>query len=192
MKKTIKWLVTSVLFANGAAIAANTPHIGYAFPAGGQQGQTFDVEIGGQYLLASTNVFVSGEGVKVKILSSGVRYEPRVVGQLFRRIENAKASMKGKDGKEREKFQKQIDRATKKLQQADLPEGIDPLDKRAVQRYFRVDKKEQFNPQLSDRLQVRVTIDKKAPAGERELRVYTPAGLSNPICFQVGTLAETR
>jgi hypothetical protein len=41
------------------------PRIGYAYPAGGQQGTTFTVTIGGQYLNGVTEGIVSGRGVHV-------------------------------------------------------------------------------------------------------------------------------
>ena len=45
----------------------NGPHIGYVYPAGGQAGTTFEVVIGGQFLIGATNVFVSGGGVQAHI-----------------------------------------------------------------------------------------------------------------------------
>ncbi|MEE9368204.1 MAG: hypothetical protein V3V05_04995 [Pontiella sp.] len=170
--------------------AANTPHIQYGFPAGGQLGSSFRVEIGGQFLNGSTNVFISGEGVKVEILKYAVKYEARTFRQLVKNRENALATLEGKEGKEREKLEARIKMVEKKIAVADLPEGVDPYKKKEVGKYLKTDPKEQFNPQIAERLSVQVTIDKKAPPGERELRVYTPAGLSNPIYFEVGTLAE--
>ena len=40
------------------------PHIGYVYPAGGRQGTTFEVVIGGQNVNTVTNVFVSGTGIQ--------------------------------------------------------------------------------------------------------------------------------
>ncbi len=169
---------------------ANEPHIGFAFPAGGQQGTSFEAIVGGQYLNGATNVFVSGDGVQVEINKYSIRYEPRRLRQFYRNVDNAEAALQGKQGKEREKIQQRIDRANQQLKLAELPEGVDINDKKAVQRYYRLDPKEQFNPQIADRLRVTVKISRNAPPGERELRVYTPAGLSNPIYFQVGSLPE--
>jgi hypothetical protein len=174
----------------GSVIAADSPRIGYAFPAGGQQGSSFNVEIGGQYLEGSTNVFVSGEGVKVDILNYSVKYEPRRLRQMLRNRENAMAAIEEKEGKERERLQRRIKQLEKQIGVADLPEGVDPYNKKNVGKYYKGNAKEQFNPQISERLRVKVTIAKDAPPGERELRVYTPAGLSNPVYFQVATLAE--
>lgn len=175
-----------------SALASNEPHIGFAYPAGGQRGDTVEMLIGGQYFNGATNVFVSGEGVSVEILSYAKRYESRRVGQIYRNRENAKATLGDESITEqrRKNEQRKLDQAEKQIALIDLPAGIDRNDKKAVQKVYKFDKKEQFNPQLEDRLRVRVRISKNAPPGEHELRVYTPAGLSNPFYFQVGTLDE--
>ncbi len=177
--------------ATGSAWAANPPHIGYAFPAGGQQGTPFRVMIGGQYLNGATYVLVSGEGVQVEIVKYSVKYEPRRLRQIYRNKENALAALEGKEGKELEKLQRNIAQAEKQLAVAEIPEGVDIHNKKQAQKYYRGNTKEQFNPQLADRLRIDVSIAKNAPPGVRELRVDTPAGLSNPIYFQVGTLGES-
>src|ERR1035438_10246636 len=48
--------------------AQNTPHLGYVYPAGGRQGTTFQVLVGGQFLVNVTNAFVSGAGVHAKVM----------------------------------------------------------------------------------------------------------------------------
>ena len=42
---------------------SRAPHIGFVYPAGGRQGDTFQIEIGGQYLDGVTGAYVSGGGV---------------------------------------------------------------------------------------------------------------------------------
>lgn len=48
----------------------------------------------------------------------------------------------------------------------------------------------QPNPQIEDTLLVELTIAPDAGPGDRELRILTPMGLTNPMIFQVGTLPE--
>jgi len=184
MKTTLN-LLAGLLLAG--TVHASPPHIGYAFPAGGQQGTTFRVMIGGQYLQGSTNVFVSGEGVSMEIVKFTRKYEPKRYRQFQRNIKNTKAMMEGKEGAELEKLQKRIDQNEKMLAIAEIPEKMG--NKKGG---YKLEAKEQFNPQIEDRLRIDVTIAKNAPPGEHELRVYTPGGLSNPIYFQVGTLSEVR
>ncbi|MFZ4455799.1 MAG: hypothetical protein ACOYOT_06225 [Bacteroidales bacterium] len=45
---------------------------------------------------------------------------------------------------------------------------------------------DQSSPQLADRIQVRVTIDKHAAPGLRDLRLESPVGVSNKLMFEVG------
>src|SRR5512143_991446 len=47
---------------------SRTPHIGYVYPAGGRQGDTFQIEISGQYLDGASNVYVSGSGVRAVVI----------------------------------------------------------------------------------------------------------------------------
>lgn len=195
MTRLVHRLVPVLTVFSGLAVwAVEAPHIQYAFPAGGQQGTGFEVEIGGQFLQGSTNILVNGEGVKVEVVQFGVRYEARRFRQFLRNLDNRRATLK--EAKEKgeaaqvEKMERQIKQLRKQIELADLPPEIDPYDKKATSKYFKFDKKEQFNPQIQDRLRVKVTIAKNAPPGERELRVYTPAGLSNPVHFQVNTLPE--
>lgn len=180
------------MFVAASVHAANTPHIGYVFPSGGQHGISFEAMIGGQYLEGSTNIFVSGEGVTVTIHRHSVKYDPKAYQQFNNRKRNLEGGLEDKEGKALERAQEQIRQINEQLKKAELPDDIDPLNRKEIQKYLRSVTKEQFNPQISDRLRVTITIDKKAPPGERELRVYTSAGLSNPIYFQVGTLQETR
>lgn len=191
MRTASKLMAGVALVWLAVAAQANEPHIGYVYPAGGQQGSQFSASIGGQYLKGSTNVFVSGEGVSVAIGKQTIKYAPKRIQQFYNRKKNLEGSKEDKEGEALEKVNKQIAEIDRQLLMAELPAGVDPLNKKEFQRYLRADTKDQFNPQISDRLQVTLTIADDAPPGERELRVYTPAGLSNPIYFQVGALEET-
>ncbi|MHC4227200.1 MAG: hypothetical protein ACYSW0_07185 [Planctomycetota bacterium] len=46
----------------------NQPHVGYLYPAGGQQGAVIRVTAGGQFLRGITDVHISGEGVHAKVI----------------------------------------------------------------------------------------------------------------------------
>ena len=41
----------------------NAPHIGYAYPAGGRQGETFEITVGGQNLNDEAKAQISGSGI---------------------------------------------------------------------------------------------------------------------------------
>ena len=94
-----RMLVLLIVGVATSVWAANSPHIQYGFPAGGQLGSSFMVEIGGQFLSGSTNVFISGEGVTVEILKYAIKYEARSFRQLIKNRENSLATLDGKEGK---------------------------------------------------------------------------------------------
>ncbi|HEY5621780.1 MAG TPA: hypothetical protein VIR77_04185, partial [Pontiella sp.] len=182
------WILPAVA---GVSLAAGEPHIGYVYPAGGQQGETFEVVIGGQHLNEDATAFVSGEGVRVEIINYRVKLEPREHRRLLRRMDQLAEQIEGKEGDERNKLERLRERIRQQVELADVPEHVDPFDMKAVNRVYRGSSKEQFNPQIAGRIRARVIIDSAASTGDRELRIDTPAGLSNPISFQVGSLAET-
>ena len=45
-----------------------TPHAGYVYPAGGQQGTSFEVVVGGQFLNGVSGALITGNGVSVSVL----------------------------------------------------------------------------------------------------------------------------
>ena len=61
------WL--PVLLGIAAVVQAQppTPHLGYAYPAGGRRVATVRVTIGGQRLQDAAGVYVSGDGVYAKV-----------------------------------------------------------------------------------------------------------------------------
>src|SRR5579883_2525454 len=61
------WLAGIVLLAP-AAHAQPRPYIGYVYPAGGQQGTTFQIRMGGQNMDDVNGVLVTGTGVTARIV----------------------------------------------------------------------------------------------------------------------------
>ena len=70
-------LAGSILLQGGAAFAQPRPYIGYVYPAGGQQGTTARVRLGGQQLDAVDRVIVSGAGVEAESSSTIATSIPR-------------------------------------------------------------------------------------------------------------------
>ena len=56
-------LLTTVSLASGQT----TPYIGYVYPAGGQQGTTVEVRLGGQRIDGLHSALVSGKGVSAEV-----------------------------------------------------------------------------------------------------------------------------
>jgi hypothetical protein len=60
----------------------------------------------------------------------------------------------------------------------------------AVKELTEMSLKRQMNPQIAESAILEVTIDASAAPGEREIRIKTPGGLTNPLRFEVGDVAE--
>jgi hypothetical protein len=58
----------AILVAATSSVWAQNQYIGYVYPAGGQQGSTFPIRLGGQDLVYASDLIVSGEGVSVRLV----------------------------------------------------------------------------------------------------------------------------
>ena len=185
------------------------PHIGYLYPAGGRQGTSFQVNAGGQFLRGVREVQVSGKGVHAEVkyylrpirpldglqrrlLQSKIRDRRAVLMSEARKAETGKGKAaptpKPTPTPKREDFPSTLT----------LPEHplLDNIHKLSLRELFQVETeflpamRRQVNPQISEVAMLDVTIDPKAAPGAREVRLVTPAGLTNPMIFQVGVLPE--
>ncbi len=70
--------------------------------------------------------------------------------------------------------------------------GITPEEVTAFLDYRKriSDPKRQLNPQLSETVRIRLEIAPDVEPGQRQLRLVTPLGISNPRFFQVGSIPE--
>ena len=58
----------TIFLAAVSSASGQGQYIGYVYPAGGQQGSTFPIRLGGQGLLHACDVMVSGEGVSARLV----------------------------------------------------------------------------------------------------------------------------
>ena len=65
--QTLLLVVLCAVTSRGQQIATE-PHIGYLYPAGGQQGSVIQVTAGGQFLRGITGVYISGKGVHASVI----------------------------------------------------------------------------------------------------------------------------
>ena len=157
------------------------PHIGYCYPAGGRQGATVQAIVGGQLLQGAKDVVVTGPGVSGKV----VRYMGRVI------------RLNGEERREvLRRLKKEVTDPKVKLPRHPLIDDLDKLSDIEVE-YFvnkclRFDPREQPNPQLAEAVSIELTIAPDAPVGDREIRIRGALGLSNPMVFQIGALADVR
>ena len=199
--------------AGGAALLLtahaqqNGPHIGYVYPAGGKAGTTFEVVVGGQFLIGATNVFVSGGGVQahitdlirpiqgkelndLRIQLDELMARRAVVRNDFRALENFRnfkntKSIKpdaAEEAKEAEALKKKYAHATWTAEDEKLLQEARMRIAGGVRR--------PENPAISEIATLTVTIAADATQGDHELRLGTPQGLTNPMLFKIGQLPE--
>ncbi|MCD6360019.1 MAG: hypothetical protein J7M38_04080, partial [Armatimonadetes bacterium] len=179
--KMLKWwsaLALTVSLA-GAWGQGGAPEIGYVYPAGGQRGTTFRVTVGGQALRNVDFVRVSGTGVRASVVEyirplddMELRDTAGFLNDLVRRHWCARV----------------MDEVAKKTDGPALPDHpwLRDLDEKspgelAWLRSRLFNPRKQPNAQLAEQVVIEVTIDDSAQPGDRELRLGSPAGLSNPL-----------
>ncbi len=65
---------------------AQNQYIGYVYPAGGQQGTTFPIRLGGQGLVYASDLVVSGEGVSIRLVDYYRVYDNQEMGLLNQQL----------------------------------------------------------------------------------------------------------
>jgi hypothetical protein len=168
IKKLLMAAVSGLLAlqANEAsAQAERRAYIGYVYPAGGQQGTTFAVRLGGQRIDGVCGAVVSGQGVQAKLVDSF-----RKLGAQEHRLVNEQLQLIKKD-------KSNLDETTQKIkEQIEL----------RVAEYVR----QPASESLATVILLEITVDEDAAPGPREIRIMTPTGISNPLLFYVGRLPE--
>ena len=66
--KRLPILRLAILLAAASSVWAQNQYIGYVYPAGGQQGTTVSIRLGGQGLIYASDVVVTGEGVSARLV----------------------------------------------------------------------------------------------------------------------------
>jgi hypothetical protein len=182
--------VVAVLAIAPTARAQRNPDIGYVYPAGGRQGTTFQVAISGQYLDGVTDVDICGGGIKATVLEHVKPLNGKQIALLRDRLKELQGMMNSEKPSE-----PNIATAP------DANAAINPepkMDKKALQKEMTEIKEKlanpknrnRDNPQLAEDVTIRVVVAPDAEPGERELRLKTALGLSNPLTFYVGRLPE--
>lgn len=190
--------MTGIIIPAMGAQAQNQPHIGYAVPDGGQQGTAFEVKVGGQYLERVEQARITGEGISVKVLSYiepewKLRKKRELIlkESLSQAQSNNPVSDKAVGPGDKDKMPgqgntKKMDDPNPKAKPTPEPDEKPVMDVRMK----KIGGKRQKNVQIDDTIVLQVTIAPDAAIGNREIRLLSPAGFSNPLLFQVGDLPE--
>jgi hypothetical protein len=164
-------LAAAALLAAALRLAAqqNTPHVGYVYPAGGRQGDTFEVTAGGQFLDGVTAASISGSGVQATVIEF---VKPLTAGQANKLRDQLKELM-DKKAAAKQRWSDDDDKTV-----ADIRKKLATFVRRPA------------SPAIAETVRIEVRLAHDSPPGERELRLTTAAGLTNPLVFCVGQLPE--
>jgi hypothetical protein len=135
-------------------------------PAGGQQGTTVDVTVGGQFLQNAAEVYVSGSGVTATVVG------------------HARPINGGEAATLRERMQE--------LQKQPMSAAVWQEMTEIRVKLLTFNSSRLLSPVLAETLALRIAISADAAPGKREVRVASPQGISNPLIFCVGQLPEFR
>ena len=183
------------LAAEPEARAQARPYIGYAYPAGGQQGTTFQVRLGGQGLEGVSAAQVTGAGVTAKLVV------------YYRRINNQEVDLLNEQLRELKRAAPAGAAAMAPMMKAEAlttMSDLDPDDSPAdaemeeaprtliakIEKRTREFVQTPASAAISTLAMVAVTIAPDAAPGEREIRLVTARGVSNPLPFHVGQVPE--
>ena len=185
------WLVTAP-----TAQAQVRPYIGYTYPAGGQQGTTFPIRLGGQGLDDVNAVVVTGSGVSAKVVEYYRRLNNQEIQLLREQLRDLKRAIPAVESA----MAPQMTSETPMMMSATAAEKTTAGSgqKTASQTLItQIEKRTREFVQtpacasISSLVMVEVSIAPEAEPGARELRLVTPRGVSNPLAFHVGQLPES-
>lgn len=176
----------ALALATASALAqSGVPHLGYVYPAGGRQGTSFQVSIGGQFLNGATNVFISGNGVNATVVKYVRPLNGKEVNELREKLKELQ--------ERRDAAQKEVRESPTAGAPARTNAPLSAAEREMMadlRRQLAASQRRQLNPAISESVTLRVTVAADARPGDRELRVDTGTGLSNPLRFCLGQLPE--
>ena len=208
MRPCLVTLFALLALVPAARAQQSGPRIGYVYPAGGQQGATFEAVIGGQFLGGVARVDVSGGGVQatltelirpisgrelndLRIQIDEMLARKAVVRKDFRALEAFRSFKNAKNVKNASPMEdKEIEALKKKYANATWT-SEDDRRLLEIRRKIGTGVRRPANPAISELAVVQVTVAPDAKIGQRELRIAANLGLSNPLTFCVGQLPET-
>lgn len=182
----------------------NAPRLGYVFPGGASRGQTVEIWIGGQMFNSIEGAMITGEGVTLELVKRYPKFrqfngEQRKV--LNWRIASRESELSGKQ------VPKNIANSYENLTEAELKRGtvivhplfeaIETMDAGELvhlRHFINTVRKYAFSftPAVAETVVFKLYVEEGAELGERELRVLTKRGLSNPLRFQISDVLELR
>lgn len=194
----------AVLLAGIPSVMAQGQYIGYVYPAGGQQGTTFPIRLGGQGLSQVSDLIVSGDGVSARLVDYYRMMSNEELGLLSRQLEELRKKETKVDDVMAARmasfeFPAPIGPSEEPKPGASPPTGGPPRSEKEVareklieriQRVFAEDERTPAVWSQAELVFAEITIEPDAQPGRREIRVVTKLGVSNPLPFFVGQVQE--
>ena len=162
--RPLRLCVECICLAFLATAQQQMPHAGYAYPAGGRQGTTFEITVGGQFLDGVKSAMLSGPGVQATIVD------------YFKPLTPAQAT--------------QLRDQAKELSEKPSPTAADRQKIVEIRAKLVGFVRRPTTPAIAETVRVQIALAADAALGERELRLVTPNGLTNPVMFCIGQLPE--
>jgi hypothetical protein len=197
--RTSSLILAVFLAATLPANAQPRPYIGFVYPAGGQQGTTFAVRLGGQNLEGPSEVLVTGTGVSTRVVDYYRRMGPQEITLLNEQLKELKQAKPGAAAAMMSAGQPMMAAEMTMMSPSAAPAKTNApaVQNEATRKLIaKIEKRiaEYCNRPASAALAglvfLEVSVAPDAEPGERELRIRTPTSLSNPMVFRVGQLPE--
>jgi hypothetical protein len=177
-----------------AVLAQPRAYIGYVYPAGGQQGTTFPIRLGGQGLDDVNAVLVTGTGVAARVVDYYRRLNNQELELLSEQTRNLRRETMSASA--RAEMMAAGDPAMMSASSTNDPAYEASKKEAAMELIGRIERRTSEYVQtpasaaLASLVMVEVTIAPDAEPGEHEIRLVTPRSVSNPLAFHVGQVPE--
>jgi len=158
------------------------PHVGYVYPAGARQGSAVEVQIGGQFLDGVNGAHVSGAGVKASVVEYVKPLTPvqfNLLREKLSQLEDKRTAAAGI-----------VVRGTTRPSTRAVWTAEDQKMLAEIRQKLATFVRRPSSPAIAETVRIKLTLAADAAPGRRELRLLTPAGLTNPLVFHVDQLPE--
>lgn len=159
-----------------AAAQNRVPTVAYLYPAGARQGAVIRAVVGGQRLPEEPLVFFSGEGVSAKVLAHHRPMKPEEQEQRQKEL--------------RELQQRKREAERQPAAGAPAWTSDDERRLRELAEELGLLARSRNAPAFGERIELEIAVARDAPPGQRDFRIAGPGGVSAPVIFHVGELAE--
>jgi hypothetical protein len=195
-------LALVLLLAVSSSAWGQNQYIGYVYPAGGQQGTTFPVRLGGQRLTYASGAVVTGEGVSARLVDYYSVYnnqELAMLRQQLRELQKKETTVGDEMAAKMAFFEfpgrigppEPLGATTPKTEPA--PSEKEVAKQKLIDRIQRIFAEDERFPAVRAHCELvflEVTVAPDAKPGRREIRVITKRGVSNALPFYVGQVPE--